>query len=124
VTAWLEGLAENSRPTGLFVINDTDAIGVLRALEELGVSVPGEMSVIGCADLDFAQMLTRPLTTVNQDSFGMGRRAAELGIEQLEAGLATPRHITQPHKIISRTTVQNLSQSEASDETTNVKTKK
>lgn len=122
VVNWLEGQAESSRPTGLFVLNDTDAIGVLRAMEELGLSVPGEMSVVGCADLDFAQMLTRPLTTVNQDSFGMGRRAAELGVEQLEGERTDPVHITQPHKIISRTTVRNLSQQEASDESTNIKT--
>ncbi len=120
---WLRGQSENERPTGLFVVNDTDAIGVLRALDELGISVPSQMSVIGCADLDFAQMLTRPLTTVNQNSYDMGRRAAELGIEQLEGSQAAPVHIHQPHKIISRTTVRNLLQREASDEAANIKTK-
>ncbi|MBN1553726.1 MAG: substrate-binding domain-containing protein [Phycisphaerae bacterium] len=108
VVSWLENRDETDRPTGLFVINDTDAIGVLRALEELGISVPEEMSVIGCADLDFARMLTRPLTTVDQDSYGMGVKAAKLGIEQLETGQSAPVHITQPHRIISRTTVRNL----------------
>ena len=61
------------RPTAIFVsAGDLTALGVLTALKEAGIKVPGDISVVGFDDLDFAATLTPPLTTVRQPLAKMG----------------------------------------------------
>ena len=60
--AWEDGL----RPTGVLVMSDAMAIGVLRAARELGVGVPKDLSVVGFDDIDISQHTNPPLTTVHQ----------------------------------------------------------
>lgn len=59
--------ADPSRPTGLVVANDHMAMGVLRALGEAGLEVPGDVSVTGFDDIEGTGFLRPPLTTVRQD---------------------------------------------------------
>ncbi len=61
--------------TALVVQNDLMAFGVLRALHELGVGVPAEMSVIGYDDMPDAEYAIPPMTTLRQDYAGIGRSA-------------------------------------------------
>lgn len=83
-------LVERPGVTGVFVANDHMAIGLLRALHEAGVAVPGEVSVVGFDDLPESAYLIPPLTTVRQDFTAVGRRAIEvLGSAIGEVGSAT-----------------------------------
>ncbi|MEF2279622.1 LacI family DNA-binding transcriptional regulator [Deinococcus sp. YIM 134068] len=68
-------LASGLSFTGLLVGNDQMAVGVLRALWERGLSVPGDVSVIGYDDTAESALLIPPLTTVRQDFPTLGRRA-------------------------------------------------
>lgn len=52
--------------TGLFVYTDDIALGAMRAFTENGYRIPQDISLIGCDDLDFAEYLTPPLTTIRQ----------------------------------------------------------
>ncbi|MEV0829545.1 LacI family DNA-binding transcriptional regulator [Nonomuraea rubra] len=70
--------------TAVFAANDQMAVGVLRAAAELGRRVPGDLSVVGFDDLDFAPFLTPPLTTVRQDLETVGRRCVEHLIARIE----------------------------------------
>ena len=63
------------RPTAVFAANDYMAIGLLRALRDAGVAVPGEISVVGFDDIAFALYLDPPLTTVHVDAYALGERA-------------------------------------------------
>ena len=63
-------------PTAIFAASDTQAIGVLRAAEEMGVSVPENLSVIGFDDIEVAEYLH--LTTIHQPLFTSGVEGAEL----------------------------------------------
>jgi LacI family transcriptional regulator len=63
--------------TGIVCSSDILAFGVLHACRLAGIDVPGDMSVTGFDDLDFAQYLSPPLTTVAIRSEEMGRLAAE-----------------------------------------------
>jgi LacI family transcriptional regulator len=54
----------HSRATGVLAFNDLVAMGLLSALHERGVEVPGQVSVVGFDDIPFARYLTPPLTTV------------------------------------------------------------
>lgn len=63
-------------PTAIFAASDTQALGVLEAARDLGVAVPGELSVLGFDDIDVAEYLG--LTTVRQPLYESGARGAEL----------------------------------------------
>lgn len=73
------------RPTAVTCYNDLVAIGLMRALRELGLGVPEDVSVIGFDDLSLLEYLPVPLTTVRMPKFDMGRKAAQMLIEQIEA---------------------------------------
>jgi LacI family transcriptional regulator len=63
------------RPTAVFASNDNMAVGVLRAARERGLSVPGDLSVVGFDDAEVAQSVTPALTTVRQPLGELGRTA-------------------------------------------------
>lgn len=73
--AWLAGLEE--LPTGIIASSDTQAMGVLQAARELGIEVPGDLSVVSYDDTYLASASTPPLTAVHQPLEEMGRRAIE-----------------------------------------------
>jgi DNA-binding LacI/PurR family transcriptional regulator len=101
---WLRDHAGNL-PSALFVLNDTLCIGVIRALRKTNLAIPEDISIVGCADLDFARMLTEPLTSVSQDSYGMGKRGVQLGIDRLEGrSPVEPVYEIHPHKLVERMT--------------------
>ncbi len=73
-------------PTAIVALNDYLAILTVRTLKLLEWRVPDVISVAGFDDIDLSAHLEVPLTTVSQDMFAMGRRAAELLLNRL-AGL-------------------------------------
>jgi LacI family transcriptional regulator len=77
-------LAARSRPTGVFCVNDLVALGALKTCLSAGVEVPGEMSLVGCDDIEMARVVTPELTTVAVPAREMGARAARLLIRQVE----------------------------------------
>jgi DNA-binding LacI/PurR family transcriptional regulator len=66
------------RPTAIVCGSDQIAVGVLAALRDKGIRVPGEMSVVGFDDLTFAATTDPPLTTVRQPFEQMSARATEI----------------------------------------------
>lgn len=79
------------RPTAIFAANDAMAIGALSALAELGVDVPGAMSVAGFDDIPIARYVAPPLTTIRVDIAELGRRAFALLLGALEQPLRKGR---------------------------------
>jgi LacI family transcriptional regulator len=66
------------RPTAVFCVNDLVALGAVRTLRRAGVSVPGEVAIVGYDDVAFAAELATPLTAVRQPTHELGLRAADL----------------------------------------------
>ncbi|WP_328752293.1 LacI family DNA-binding transcriptional regulator [Streptomyces sp. NBC_00285] len=77
-------LAGLSDVTAVFAANDDMAIGALRAFAEAGLSVPGDVSVVGYDDVPAAAYLSPPLTTVRQDFTGVADRAVDVLIAMIE----------------------------------------
>ncbi len=73
------------RPTAVTCYNDLVALGLIRALRELGLRVPEDVSVIGYDDIDMASYAAMPLTTVRVPKREMGMQAAEILIRHIEA---------------------------------------
>jgi LacI family transcriptional regulator len=70
-------LERNSRPTALIVMNNLLVIGALNAIKEKGLTIPGDVALIGWDDFDAAPHLQKPLTVVEQPADAMGSIAAE-----------------------------------------------
>jgi LacI family transcriptional regulator len=71
-------LERQPRPTCIFGGNDLMAIGAIAAALDLGLTVPGDVSVAGFDDIDLASVFRPSLTTVHQPNYEMGRQAAEI----------------------------------------------
>jgi len=67
-----------ARPTGVFAANDEMAMGAIVEIRAFGLAVPGDVSVVGFDDIEFAEIFDPPLTTVRQPRFEMGQRAMAL----------------------------------------------
>ena len=78
-------LQARQRPTAIFAMNDMMAMQAMKAAKLVGLRVPEDLSLVGFDDEGIANtLLDVPLTTVAQDGFAMGKRAAELLIERIE----------------------------------------
>ncbi|MDQ6827612.1 MAG: LacI family transcriptional regulator [Gemmatimonadota bacterium] len=76
-------LAHAPRPSAVFCANDLMAIGALKACAAAGVSVPSQMSLVGCDDIEMARLVTPELTTVSVRPRELGARAARTLIKLL-----------------------------------------
>jgi len=88
------------RPTAVFAMSDEMAMGAMRACTEAGLTVPGDVSVVGFDDVDWA--FTVGLTTVRQDAAELGAVAARLMIERLEGETCDRRLVTVPTELVER----------------------
>jgi DNA-binding LacI/PurR family transcriptional regulator len=81
-----------NRPTALFAGMDMLAIPAMETLRELNLQIPRDVSVVGFDNIEFSQFTHPPLTTVQQPTEEMGRRAAEILFDRIEG--------KQSHKIV------------------------
>ncbi len=80
----MQALLEKTRDfTAVFCFNDIAAIGAIRALKDAGLSVPGDVSVVGFDDIQSAAYATPSLTTVRQPLAEMGKRGAQALLERI-----------------------------------------
>lgn len=91
-------------PTALFSSNDMMVAGVLRAVQERGLTVPGDLAIVGFDDLPQTTMLFPELTTIRQPCVEMGVHAAEMLIGMLEND-DTSEEREMPAQIILPTTL-------------------
>ena len=82
--ATVEILARATPPLALFCVNDLTALGALRAVGDSGLSIPGEVAVLGFDDLLMSGYLQPRLSTVHQPRLEMGRDGAAMLIEQID----------------------------------------
>ncbi len=100
--ATLELMQLKRPPSAIFAQNDRMALGALRATRDLGLSVPGRLSVIGLDDMPLASYFDPPLTTMQQDMFAIGRTAAQLLVRAVEQPQAKHQQLRQPAELIVR----------------------
>jgi LacI family transcriptional regulator len=77
-------LARPDRPTAVFAANDLMALAVVDAARELGLDVPGDLSVVGFDNIPESALADPPLTTVQQPIREMGRHAVALLLDLVE----------------------------------------
>ncbi len=72
------------RPTAVMAINDLLAIGVLRAVGDLSLRVPADLSLVSYDDIPMANYLVPRLTTATKDTFRLGREAVKMLLARIE----------------------------------------
>jgi len=97
-----ELLALPKPPTAIFAGSDTQALGVLEAVERAGLDVPGDVSVVGFDDIAFAAYVG--LSTVRQPLRASGERGGALMLELLDGAPATPLCESLPLELVARKT--------------------
>ena len=85
-----------SPATGVLAFNDLVAVGLMSALTERGVAVPGMLSVVGFDDIPFARYLVPPLTTASVPVTELGRHAWQRMWDLLNARPPGPAVILRP----------------------------
>jgi LacI family repressor for deo operon, udp, cdd, tsx, nupC, and nupG len=95
-------LARPERPTALLCFSDRLALGAITAARQMGLSVPEDVSVIGCDDLPTSPYLWPPLTTVAIPMMEAGREAVRVLIARLRGTISRPTAIVMPHRLVIR----------------------
>jgi DNA-binding LacI/PurR family transcriptional regulator len=91
-------------PTAYFTANDLAALGVIDALDDTDVPVPGRVSVVGYDNNTFAALRHIGLTTIDQPRNGIGRAAAEMLLAALDGTSELHHLLLQPTLVVRSTT--------------------
>jgi LacI family transcriptional regulator len=89
-------------PTAIFGFNDNVAIGALRAAHDRGLSVPGDLSVVGFDDTEPALIVTPQLTSVRQPLAEMGRMGVSLLVRLIEGQRVDALRLELATKLVVR----------------------
>jgi LacI family transcriptional regulator, galactose operon repressor len=101
-TAMEQLLALPEPPTAVFAASDLMAVGAIRAIEESGRRCPEDIAVIGFDDIQLAELISPPLTTIRQDKRGLGSTAAQALVEMIEDSETTPPVRILPVELVVR----------------------
>ena len=83
------------RPTAVFYFNDNIAVQGYNAINEAGLSIPNDLSVIGFDNWRTADMLAPPLTTFEHPKYNLGKWAAKILLDEMDVG-----HPNLPMKLV------------------------
>jgi DNA-binding LacI/PurR family transcriptional regulator len=78
-------LKKNKIIDAIFAVNDPVAIGAYQEVKRLGMHIPGDIALVGFSNNPITALIDPALTTVEQPSYEMGRRAAELLFYKIES---------------------------------------
>lgn len=80
-----EIFSQKSSPDAIFAASDFSALGALQALKKLNIKVPEKVGIVGYANEPFTEMVTPTITSIDQHSVEIGKEAARIMIDRLNA---------------------------------------
>lgn len=108
-------LTRDTLPTAVFVANDQMAVGALSAITRQGLTVPGDVSIVGFDDIDVAEFLPTPLTTLRQEFALAAHRGMNALIRTIDGN--TPENVRHlvPLSFVNRSTTAPQHHSRSTD---------
>ncbi|KKO53485.1 hypothetical protein XI25_12910 [Paenibacillus sp. DMB20] len=97
-----QAIEQGDIPSAFLIASDPMAIGALRALDEFGLRVPEDIAIVSIDDIDIAQYVKPPLTTVKALPEEMGTTAVKLLVDRIESGREAALHVTVPTELVIR----------------------
>lgn len=95
-------------PTAFFCCNDAEALVILKVLLSMGISVPGEVSIMGFDDIETSRSVTPELSTMRVQKEIMGRRAVCKLLQKMSGSEEPAEKILLSANIINRHSIRNL----------------
>jgi LacI family transcriptional regulator len=96
-----KAIKQGDMPTAFFIGSDPMAIGALRALDEAGIKVPQDVAIVSFDDIEMAEFVNPPLSTIKVYSEEMGTTAFNLLIDRLK-GREASLHVYIPTQLMIR----------------------
>ncbi|SGY98579.1 Putative ribose operon repressor, rbsR [Moritella viscosa] len=106
--AFAEMYGNGPLPSALFVCNDMMAMSVINSASKKGISVPGDLSIIGYDDIKLAKYITPSLTTIHQPKHRLGQKAVDMLLEQINSKTESNLIIELEPTLIERDSVKAL----------------
>ena len=100
--AMLQLLALPEPPTAVFAASDMMAVGAIKAVQDAGLRCPEDIAIIGFDDIQLAEYVSPPLTTIRQDKRGLGEAAARSLVQMMEDPQASPPVLVLPVELVVR----------------------
>jgi DNA-binding LacI/PurR family transcriptional regulator len=72
-------------PDGIFTVNDLTAVGAMKTLQKVGISIPDKMAIMGFSAGSYSDITTPTLSSVDQHGYEMGIKAATVLLERIES---------------------------------------
>jgi LacI family transcriptional regulator len=102
-------IGRNPRPTAVFAVSNLISLGALHAIDEEGLNVPGDLSIVSFDDQPYSALLATPMTTVAQQNEQIGPLAVKMLFNQIESKLVPEQKgILVPTRLIVRKSVRDL----------------
>jgi LacI family transcriptional regulator len=102
-------LQRNPPPDGVFCYNDPLAIGAMDAILDAGFRIPADIAIIGCGNLHYDSALRIPLSSIDQHSQLIGRRAGEIVLDLIESKEKQPaRSVILEPTLVARSSTRVL----------------
>ena len=103
----MDSLLNTENITAVFVTSDPMAMGVISSINEHGLKIPEDISIVGFDDIPLAAALNPPLTTVRQFMYEKGIKATQILIKFIE-GKSTESHYTFIPELIIRNSTRRI----------------
>ncbi|MCL2812711.1 MAG: LacI family transcriptional regulator [Clostridia bacterium] len=100
-----EMMEQPNRPTAIFAASDLMAIAALSALYSMGISVPGQVAVIGITNIELSKFSSPPLTTFEIPAYEIGLLMVDLLHSRLTENFPLSRRVLLPTKLIMRESI-------------------
>ena len=101
-------LSGDDLPTAVFAASDAIAFGAMKAINEHGLSVPEDISVVGFDDIEMCAYVTPALTTVHAPAYDMGQHGANLVYVASNLSISTPLKAKIPCHLVERDSCRRI----------------
>ena len=101
-------LESDNLPTAIFAASDAIAFGAMRAIQEKGLSIPDDISIIGFNDTEMSSYTTPALTTISAPAYDMGQHGANLIYAATNLNINTPLKAKIPCQLMKRESCKKI----------------